>query len=394
MNQLKNIKITVVGSGYVGASAGVLLAQNNRVVIHDIDEDRVNKINNNVSPILDKQISHFLAKKNLNISATTNFIKAYTDADIIIIATPTNYRESSNTLDTSSVDSVVKKILEHNKNSLIVIKSTLPIGHTQKLKKNFSYENIIFMPEFIREGSALDDSLNPSRIIIGGEELIGKTFTKLLITASQKKDIPTFYMDSTTAEAVKLFSNSYLAMRVSFFNELDSFALSHKLSSKDLIDGICADQRIAEGYNNPSFGYGGYCLPKDTKQLLSSFKDIPQSIIKSIVESNEKRKLFLSDYILNKQPKVVGIYRLVMKKGSDNYRESATIDILNILKKNGINIIIYEPLISSSYIFECELINDINIFKELSDVILCNRMGSDITDVSDKVFTRDLYGNN
>ncbi len=394
MNQLNSIKATIVGAGYVGTSMGVLLSQHNTVTIYDTDENKVNKINKKISPIVDKKISHFLANKNLTINATSQKKVAYLDADLIIIATPTNYDNNLNSFDTSSIDDVVSDIFDNNKEATIVIKSTVPIGYTEKLNKEFSTTNIFFSPEFLREGMALEDNLNPSRIIIGTSESIGSKFASLLIEAADKKDIPIFYMESNAAEAVKLFSNSYLAMRVSFFNELDSFALSNKLNSKDLIDGVCADQRIGDGYNNPSFGYGGYCLPKDTKQLLSAFKDIPQSLMQSIVDSNEKRKLFLSDCILNKKPKVVGIYRLIMKKESDNYRESAIIDILNILKDNGINVIIYEPLITSAFIFECEIINDINMFKELSEIILCNRMDSDLADIGDKVFTRDIYGNN
>lgn len=385
-------KITIVGSGYVGMSLAVLLAQHNEVVILDIDDSRVNKINNKQSTVIDDDIEYYLAKKNIHITATTDKFIAYENASFVVVATPTNYDPLTNQFDTASVDSVVSDALKINKNTFVVIKSTIPIGHTKFLQKKFQTNRVFFSPEFLREGQALKDNLYPSRIIVGAQPEIGKQFANLLIEAAKKKEIETLFIGPTEAESVKLFANTYLAMRVSFFNELDSFALANDLDSQSIIEGVCLDNRINRGYCNPSFGYGGYCLPKDTKQLLANFKKVPQDLIQAIVSSNSSRKDFVANNILSLKPKVVGIHRLVMKQGSDNFRESAIQGIIERIKNKGIEAVIYEPTFSDSDYFGSRIISSIEEFKKISDVIICNRMSNDLKDCASKVFTRDVYG--
>lgn len=387
-------KITVVGSGYVGMSLSVLLSQKNDVIVLDIDSDRVNKINNKESTVADKEIEYFLANKKLSISATLNIDHAYKDADFVIVATPTNYDVDTNKFDTHSVDKVIRDALLRNKNALIIIKSTIPVGHTQLLQKKYESDRIIFSPEFLREGSALEDNLYPSRIIIGASEEKGNKFANLLTSAAQKDEIELLFMESTEAEAVKLFANTYLAMRVSFFNELDSYALNFNLDTKSIIEGICLDDRIGTGYNNPSLGYGGYCLPKDTKQLLANFKDVPQDLIDAIVSSNSTRKDFLKSRILLNKPKVVGFFRLVMKEGSDNFRFSAIQGIIKRVQDEGVEVIIFEPEYKNNSFMGAEMVNDIDAFKARSDIIVANRMNKTLEDVKHKCFSRDVYQEN
>lgn len=387
-------KICVVGSGYVGMSLAVLLAQHNEVIVYDIDHSRVEKINNNRSCIDDSHIEFFLNNKNLIISATSNIKIAFKDADFIVVATPTDYDPANNEFDTTSVDSVVNDALDLNSQAIVVIKSTIPIGHTKFLQQKHNTERVIFSPEFLREGQALHDNLYPSRIIIGSDLDSGKVFANLLTQSAEKKDIDKLFISSTEAEAVKLFSNSYLAMRISFINELDSYALSNNLETKNIIDGLCLDERIGSGYNNPSFGYGGYCLPKDTKQLLANFNEIPQTLIKAIVSSNKTRKDFIVEEILKLKPKVVGIYRLIMKEGSDNFRSSSILDIIKGLKTKDVKIVIYEPKLDVENFHNEKVLIDLNSFKEISDVIVANRYDKCLEDVSNKCFTRDVYGNN
>ena len=375
-------------------SLSVLLAQYNDVVVLDIDPKKINKINNRQSTVADNEIESFLANKSLSLSATTDKSAAHMDASFIIIATPTNYDPSKNFFDTSSVDAVVQDALDINANALVVIKSTIPIGYTKLLQEKFKTNRIIFSPEFLREGQALKDNLYPSRIIIGSECTKGIEFANLLTKSALKKDIETLFMPSTEAEAVKLFANTYLAMRVSFFNELDSYALINNLDTKSIIEGVCLDKRIGEGYNNPSFGYGGYCLPKDTKQLLANYDQIPQKVIKAVVSSNKTRKDFIANEILKKNPKVVGFYRLAMKKGSDNFRSSAIQGIIKRIKANGVNVVIYEPLLDEEYFNNSKVLKSLDEFKKVSNVILSNRKAEELLDVSSKVFTRDLFGNN
>jgi len=390
----KKTEITVVGSGYVGMSLAVLLAQHNEVTVLDVDSSKVDRINKRLSTIDDAEIEKFLAEEMLCLSATLDSHKAYMGAKFVIVATPTNYDPDTNYFDTTSVDEVVKDALVQNSDALIVIKSTLPLGHTKLLQEKYETDRIIFSPEFLREGSALKDNLYPSRIIVGSQHQTGKAFADILIEGAEKKDIETLFMHSTEAEAVKLFANTYLAMRVSFFNELDSYSLIHNLDTKSIIDGICLDKRINEGYNNPSFGYGGYCLPKDTKQLLANYSQVPQTLIKAIVSSNTTRKDFIAESIIKLNPKVVGIYRLVMKQGSDNYRGSAIQGIMKRIKAKGIEVIIYEPTYNEAHFFQSEVIDSLNNFKNISDVIITNRMNSELDDVQEKVFTRDLFGDN
>ena len=387
-------KIAVVGSGYVGMSIGVLLAQHNDVVILDIDNSRIEKINNKQSTISDDEIDRFLAEKDLHLSATLDKQKAYRDASFIVVATPTNYDPNTNRFDTSSVDQVVNDALNLNKDALVIIKSTVPVGHTKNLQKKHSTNRVIFSPEFLREGQALKDNINPSRIIIGSQLEVGKSFADLLIQGAFINNIETLFMSSTEAEAVKLFANTYLAMRVSFFNELDSYALAHKLDTKNIIDGVSLDKRIGEGYNNPSFGYGGYCLPKDTKQLLANYNDVPQTLIEAIVSSNTTRKDFISEEILKLTPKVVGFFRLVMKEGSDNFRSSAIQGIVKRIKAKGIKVYIYEPELNSDSFFGSKVIKDLSDFKDKSDIIVANRMADCLNDVNHKCFTRDLFRDN
>ncbi len=388
---LNKKKITVVGSGYVGMSLAVLLAQHNDVVVLDIDATRVEKINNKYSTVVDDDIEAFLVKKELSLTATLNKQVAYKGANFVVVATPTNYDPDSNYFDTSIVDNTVRDALELNPEALVVIKSTIPIGHTKSLQENLNTDRVIFSPEFLREGQALKDNLYPSRIILGSQAEDGKAFVNLLVEGAKKKDIETLFMGSTEAEAVKLFSNAHLAMRVSFFNELDSFALVNNLDTKSIIDGVCLDKRIGEGYNNPSFGYGGYCLPKDTKQLLASYDQVPQSLIKAIVSSNVIRKDFIADEILKLQPKTVGIYRLVMKKDSDNFRTSAVQGIMKRVRARGIDVVIYEPAFDGNEFFESKVIDSIDEFKKTSDIIIANRLNPELNDVRKKVITRDIY---
>ena len=388
----KEYTITVVGAGYVGLSIGVLFAaNNNKVKILEIDKSKINKINESISPIRDELITKYLTKNNLSIYATDNQQKAFENSDYVIIATPTNLDENSGNFDTSSVDQSVEECLKYNKSANIVIKSTLPIGHTEKLQKIHDTKNIIFSPEFLREGNAMHDNLFPSRIVIGSNTKAAKTFGKLLIDSSSKNDVDVIYTDSTEAESIKLFSNTYLAMRVAFFNELDSFAENNNLDSKKIIDAISLDKRIGNIYNNPSFGYGGYCLPKDTKQLLTNFKNTPQSIIDAIIKSNKLRKDHVTDKILKSNPNVVGFYRLTMKFNSDNFRDSATLSIIKRIKNSIPEIVIYEPLIEEVTFMGYKVISDLHEFKSCCDVIVANRVDKDIEDVMSKVYSRDIY---
>lgn len=387
-------KITVVGSGYVGMSLSVLLAQQNDVVVLDIDPDRVDKVNNRHSTVADKEIELFLREKSLSLTATLSKENAYRDAEYVIVATPTNYDSDSNRFDTSSVDRVVGDALSLNRGALVVIKSTIPVGHTRLLQEKYDTGRVIFSPEFLREGQALHDNLYPSRIIVGGQCDASREFSELLKRGSAKKDIETLFIRSTEAEAVKLFANTYLAMRVSFFNELDSYALVHSLDTKAIIDGVCLDERIGSGYHNPSFGYGGYCLPKDTKQLLANYDEVPQTIIQAIVSSNTTRKDFIADEIIKKNPETVGFYRLVMKEGSDNFRFSAIQGVMKRIKAKGINVVIYEPTLAQDSFFGSKVVQDLSEFKSMSNVIVANRSSDNLNDVASKVFTRDLFGEN
>ena len=388
----EKVKVTVVGSGYVGMSLAVLLAQHNDVTVLDIDPDRVDRVNRRESTIADSDIEAFLKERELSLSATLDKQSAYAGANFVVVATPTNYDPDTNQFDTSSVDIVVDDALAFAGEGLVVIKSTLPVGHTRSLQELHNTDRVIFSPEFLREGQALHDNLHPSRVIIGCSEELGAGFTKLLLDAAEKKDVETLFMPSTEAEAVKLFANTYLAMRVSFFNELDSYAMAAGLDTAKVIDGVCLDDRIGGGYNNPSFGYGGYCLPKDTKQLLANYQDVPQSLIQATVSSNTTRKDFIADRIIALNPKVVGIYRLVMKQGSDNFRVSAILGVMKRLKAKGIEVVIYEPACEADTFFNSEVLRSLGKFKGLSDVIISNRLNEDLDDVPEKVFTRDLFG--
>jgi len=385
-------KITVVGSGYVGMSLAVLLAQHNEVVVLDVDSSRVEKVNNKHSTVADAEIEAFLAEKELSLTATLDKQAAYKGAGFVVVATPTNYDSDTNRFDTNSVDSVVSDALELNSDALVVIKSTIPVGHTKSLQEKHETSRVIFSPEFLREGQALKDNLYPSRIIVGSQLEAGKAFADLLVQGAEKEVIETLFIRSTEAEAVKLFANTYLAMRVSFFNELDSYALAHDLDTKSIINGVCLDERIGEGYNNPSFGYGGYCLPKDTKQLLANYDQVPQTLIQAIVSSNTTRKDFIADSIIKLNPKVVGIYRLVMKQGSDNFRVSAIQGIMKRVKAKGIEVVIYEPTCDEAEFFQSKVISSLDEFKNTSDVIISNRTSAELDDVEEKVFTRDLFG--
>lgn len=385
------MKIAVVGTGYVGLSLSVLLSQKNEVFALDIDEERVESINKKNSPIKDKEIEDFFQTKKLNLMATTNKSLAYEKSEFIIVATPTNYDEEKNFFDTSTVEGVVEDILKINPDATIVIKSTVPVGFTEKIKHKLECKDIIFSPEFLREGKALYDNLYPSRIVVGGSSPRKEIFANLLKEASLLNEAPVLYVNSTEAEAIKLFANTYLALRVAFFNELDTYAMSNSLNARQIIDGVCLDPRIGSHYNNPSFGYGGYCLPKDTKQLLANYQDIPQDIIGAIVSSNETRKKFIANEILKKKPRLVGVYKLAMKAGSDNFRASSIIDVLRILIDNRVDVLIYEPNFKDYILSGCTLTADINYFKKHSDLIISNRMDKEILDISEKVFTRDIF---
>jgi UDPglucose 6-dehydrogenase len=390
----KKTKIVVVGSGYVGMSLSVLFAQHNDVTVLDIDPTRVDKINNRKSTISDTEIELFLAKKSLFLTATLDKEEAYEGADFIVVATPTNYDKDTNRFDTSSVDAVVEDALKLNLDALVVIKSTIPVGHTKSLQKKFKTDRVTFSPEFLREGQALKDNLYPSRIIVGSHCMASAQFVDLLKQGAEKSDIASLFISSTEAEAVKLFANTFLAMRVSFFNELDSYALSYKLDTKSIIDGVCFDERIGDGYNNPSFGYGGYCLPKDTKQLLANYESVPQSLIQAVVTSNAIRKDAIANEILKNNPKVVGFYRLVMKEGGNNFRSSAIQGIIKRIKAKGIEAIVYEPELDDSQFLGSRVLSDLKEFKSLADIIVTNRNVDCLSDVQAKVFSRDVFGNN
>lgn len=385
------MKITVAGTGYVGLSIATLLAQHNDVIAIDIIQEKVDMINNHISPIQDKEIEEFLKNKNLNLKATTSSEEAYSNADFIVVAAPTNYDDETNSFDTSAVENVIREAFKYNEHATIVIKSTIPVGYTKQVSSKFNTDRIIFSPEFLREGKALYDNLYPSRIVVGEKSERAQQFADLLKEGAVKEDIPVLFTDPTEAEAIKLFANTYLALRVAYFNELDTYCEIKGLNTKQIIEGIGLDPRIGTHYNNPSFGYGGYCLPKDTKQLKANYEGVPNDIINAIVASNKTRKQHVADMILRRKPKVVGIYRLTMKANSDNFRASAIQDVMKILKENNVETIIYEPTLKQKSFLDNKVIEDLHEFKSLSDVIVVNRINNELKDVEEKIYTRDLY---